>query len=305
MTSLASTLLARARARARRLLPAAPSAPAAAAAALAFLTLGAGAARSTTASVSGVAGVTGGVGPLARPEVSPPGAATGRASCPAGSLPDHDSCVRWASSDDDAPEAASFSNAHHDKRGRWIAYDQIPRRPDRPSDYDAYRYPVACERSCVVSGYDLDRPDEQQRRGRRLLHVGHGAVDLVQKKGTPVALVDLEHQQGEAEAVYVGPLFGTTVITRHTLHEGGQLHDYLLLYGHLDTPAAGLGVGAKLREGDLVGYVGDTGSPELVHLHLEARRVRSGVDVTKLSPAAMIANESSVVCDPRNILPLR
>jgi hypothetical protein len=61
----------------------------------------------------------------------------------------------------------------------------------------------------------------------------------------------------------------------------------------------------RLREGDPVGAVGDTGSPSLVHLHLEARRVRDGVDVAKLSPSAMIANESSVVCDPRNILPLR
>jgi hypothetical protein len=66
-----------------------------------------------------------------------------------------------------------------------------------------------------------------------------------------------------------------------------------------------------LKEGDLVGFVGDTGSPELVHLHLETRRVRSGVDVGKLAStgwgggAAMIANENSVVCDPRNVLPLR
>jgi hypothetical protein len=266
--------------------------PAPAAAALALLTLGAGAARQ---------------GPVVR---SPPPAlaapvASAAPACPVGALPDNESCVHWAPLDDDAPEAMSLSNAHHDKHGRWIAYDQIPRRPDRPPEYDAYRYPVPCERSCVVSGYDLDQPDEQQRRGRRLLHVGHGAVDLVEKKGTRVALVDLEHQQGDAETVYVGRLFGTTVITRHTVREGGQLRDYLLLYGHLDAPAEGLSVGAKLREGDVVGFVGDTGSPELVHLHLEARRVRTGVDVTKLSPAAMVANENSVVCDPRNILPLR
>jgi hypothetical protein len=45
-----------------------------------------------------------------------------------------------------------------------------------------------------------------------------------------------------------------------------------------------------------------------VHLHLEARRVREGVDVTRmgaLGPGAMIDNDSSVVCDPRNVLPLR
>ena len=227
------------------------------------------------------------------------------ALCPVGALPDGEACVRIQPGDDDAPESEAEENAHHDKRGRWIVYDQIPRRPDRPADYDAYRYPVPCEHGCVVSGYDLDRPDDAQRRGRHLSHVGHGAVDLPQKKGTPIAMVALEHQVGDAEIVYVGPLFGTTVLTRHTLREGNQLRDYLLLFGHLDAPATGLAPGGHLKEGDLVGFVGDTGSPELVHLHLEARRIREGVDLTRLGPGAMIENENSVVCDPRNVLPLR
>ena len=124
--------------------------------------------------------------------------------CPAGSLPDGDVCVRLAA-DDDGPEAEPAENAHHDRRGRWIVYDQIPRRPERPADYDAYRYPVPCAKGCVVSGYDLDRPDESQRRGARLSHVGHGAVDLPQKKGTPVTLVPLEHQEGDAQVVFVPP----------------------------------------------------------------------------------------------------
>jgi len=219
-------------------------------------------------------------------------------------LPDGDACVRIADADE-APEAEANLNAHHDRRGRWVTYDQIPRRPERPADYDAYRYPVPCERGCVVSGYDLDQPEDAQRRGRRLRYVGHGAVDLLKRRGTAVTLVALEHQVEDAEVVYVGPLFGTTVVTRHALREGGQLRDYLLLFGHLDAAAPGLRAGMHLREGDPVGFVGDTGSPSLVHLHLEARRVRDGVDVGKLPPSAMIANESSVVCDPRNILPLR
>lgn len=230
------------------------------------------------------------------------------ALCPVGSLPDGDACVRIQSDDDEAPETPSEVNAHHDKRGRWVVYDQIPRRPDRPADYDAYRYPVPCEHACVVSGYDLDRPDDSQRRGWRLSHVGHGAVDLPQKKGTPITMVPLEHQVGDAEVVYVGPLFGTTVLTRHTLREGGQLRDYLLLFGHLEAPAPGLAAGARLGAGAPVGFVGDTGSPELVHLHLEARRIRDGVDIGKVlqaGPGALIDNDSSIVCDPRNVLPLR
>ena len=82
-------------------------------------------------------------------------------------------------------------------------------------------------------------------------------------------MLALEHQEGDAEVVYVGSLFGTTVITRHTLREGGQLRDYVLLFGHLDAAAPGVTPGTHLKEGDVVGFVGDTGSPELVHLHLE------------------------------------
>lgn len=227
------------------------------------------------------------------------------ALCPSGMLPDGNACVRLPDDDEGAPETESYLNAHHDRRGRWIVYDQIPRRPDRPADYDAYRYPVPCERGCVVSGYDLDRPDDGQRRSWRLRYVGHGGVDLAEPRGTPIALVTLDHQEGDAEVVYVGPLFGTTVVTRHTLRDGGRLRDYILLFGHLEAPAPGLRVGEHLKTGDRIGTVGDSGSPGIVHLHLEARRVRDGVDIAKLAPSAMIANENSVVCDPRNVLALR
>ncbi len=233
--------------------------------------------------------------------------ALGAALCPDGMLPDGDACVHIPDDEGEgAPEAESFVNAHHDKRGRWIAYDQIPRRPDRPADYDAYRYPVPCSHGCVTSGYDLDRPDDSQRRARRLRQVGHGAVDLSEARGAPVTLVALEHQEGDAEVLYTGHLFGTTVVTHHTLREGGRLRDYIVLFGHLDTIAPGLAPGAAIRENDLVGTVGDTGSPELVHLHYEVRRVREGVDVGKVPAGGMLLAENiSVVCDPRNVLPLK
>ncbi len=246
--------------------------------------------------------------PLRGGTPAPSLAAAGPTSaCPAGALPDGEVCVPVPGADDDpsGPESEPEPNAHFDRHGRWVIYDQIPRRPDRPADYDAYRYPVPCNHGCVVSGYDLDRPDDAQRRGRHLAYIGHGAVDLVQPRGTPIRNVSLEHQEGDAQVVYVGPLFGTTVIARASLREGGRLREYVILFGHLEATATGLAPGNTLKEGDLIGTVGDTGSPELVHLHLEARRVRDGVDVSKLGPAAIIGNENSVVCDPRNVLPLR
>jgi len=248
--------------------------------------------------------VTTSLAPVEAPESS---SVYGPAPCPADSVPDGDVCVHVPDEDEgaeDPSEVMTQTSSHQDKAGRWSVYEQIPRRLDRPADYDAYRYPVACD-ACVVSGYDLDQPDALQRRGRHLRQVGHGGVDLLQKRGTPVTLVAIEHQRGDAEVIYVGPLFGTTVATRHTVREGGQLRDYVLLFGHLDAPAAGVQAGTRVKDGDVVGYVGDTGSPSLVHLHFEARRVKSGVDASKLGPNALVDGSSTVVSDPRNVLPLR
>ena len=256
-------------------------------------------------------------GPLPVAAPAAPASAASRLDsipCPAGTLPDGDACVRLpdaaeAAGKEGQPEAESNVNAHRDRLGRWVVYDEIPRRPDRPAAYEAYRYPVPCEpagpRGCVVSGYDLDRSDDRQRRGERLRQVGHGAVDLLEPRGTPITAVALENQQGDAEVVYVGPIFGTTVVTQNTLREGGQLRGYLLFFGHLEASAPGLCQGSRLREGERVGSVGDTGSPGRVHLHLEARRLRDGVDPAKLTPSAMLDPANTVVCDPRNVLPLR
>jgi murein DD-endopeptidase MepM/ murein hydrolase activator NlpD len=240
-----------------------------------------------------------------RPDAATPGKASDGLSsvCPAGTLPDGDSCVPIpADSDDDGEELLTALQGHHDKRGLWQVYEQIPRLPDRPEDYGAYRYPVAGSR--VLSGYDLDRPDADQRRGRSLSHVGHGGVDLAQARGAEVRAVTLVHQEGDAQVLYAGTLFGTTVLTRHTVREGGRLHDYVLLYGHLEGTAPGIEKGRSVAEGGLLGFVGDSGSPGIVHLHLEVRKVRDGVDVLKETPQRVMATDVSVACDPRNVLPL-
>ncbi|MET0591976.1 MAG: M23 family metallopeptidase [Polyangiaceae bacterium] len=228
------------------------------------------------------------------------------ALCPPFTLPDDDACVPIPESAAlGGEELAQLPGAHHDKRGRVESYDQIPRRPDRPEAYDAYRYPVPVpEGRLQMSGYDLDLPDSEQRRGRKFSHVGHGGLDLAAPRGTPVQLVTLEHQEGGADVIFVGKLFGNSVVTRHTLREGGRLRDYVVLFGHLDRPAPGVETGRpKLGEGAVIGYVGDSGSAGIVHLHLEVRRAREGIDVSKVSPERLVANDVSVVCDPRNVLP--
>lgn len=228
------------------------------------------------------------------------------AACPAGTLPDGGVCVPVPDVTLGGEALAEQRAAHHDRFGHLRVYDQIPRRPERPADYRKYRLPVAplAEQSFVTSGYDLDLPDEEQRRGAELKAVGHGGIDLAQKRGTPVGLVPLEHQVGDADVLFVGKLFGNSVVTHHSVREQGALRDYLVIHGHLEKPAANLTRGASVPAGTVIGYVGDSGSPGVVHLHLEVRRAREGISLNSLGPGELAHNSKTVACDPRNVLPL-
>jgi murein DD-endopeptidase MepM/ murein hydrolase activator NlpD len=261
----------------------------------------------------------------AAPEVSPLGNAEGAAAtahgagarlaaresepaalCPMGTLPDGGVCVPVLNVTAAGEALEEQRAAHHDRQGRLRVYDQIPRRPERPADYRRYQLPVPplAQQSFVTSGYDLDQPDEEQRRGAEMKAVGHGGIDLAQKRGTPVLLVPLEHQVGDAAVLFVGKLFGNSVVTHHAVREGGGLRDYLVIHGHLEKPASGLAKGSALSAGAVVGYVGDSGSPGVVHLHLEVRRTRAGISITALGPGELAHNSKTVACDPRNVLPL-
>jgi murein DD-endopeptidase MepM/ murein hydrolase activator NlpD len=227
-------------------------------------------------------------------------------ACPVGTLPDGGVCVPVPDITLGGEALAEQRAAHHDRSGRLRVYDQIPRRPERPADYRKYQLPVAPlpQQSFVTSGYDLDLPDDEQRRGAEMKAVGHGGIDLAQKRGTPVALVALEHQVGDADVLFVGKLFGNSVVTHHAVREQNVLRDYLVIHGHLEKPASGLTRGATLPAGGIVGYVGDSGSPGVVHLHLEVRRAREGVVLNALGPGELAHNSKTVACDPRNVLPL-
>jgi murein DD-endopeptidase MepM/ murein hydrolase activator NlpD len=237
------------------------------------------------------------------------------AVCGAGTFSDDGVCVSWEFNEEGILALTEASRSHVENSGQRKIYDQIGRQPDRPENYDLYSYPVppglpagSPGGQYVISGYDLDRPDPLQRRGRGLTHVGHGGVDIPGRRGTPVRLVRLEGQQGEASLLYSGPLFGLSVVTLHTVLEGAETRQYMMLHGHLDG-AARLALGSPLADGVVLGNMGDSGSPNLVHLHLEIRRFRAGVvpeQVIKASGAyALVQDHQSVVCDPRNLLLLQ
>jgi murein DD-endopeptidase MepM/ murein hydrolase activator NlpD len=230
-----------------------------------------------------------------------------KAQCPRGTLPDNGVCIPVPVAGDDEGEALEPErNRHRTRSGDVTEYDQIPRRPERPKDYRLYRYPVEplAGQSLLMSGYDLHLPDESQRRGRKLKATGHGGIDLAQKRGAEVRLVALEHQAEPAEVLFVGWLFGNTVVTLHRINEAGERREYIVIFGHLEKPARDLAASDVLDEGALVGYVGDSDSPGAVHLHLELRQVRPGVEARGLAPGELVDNARTVACDPRNLLPL-
>jgi murein DD-endopeptidase MepM/ murein hydrolase activator NlpD len=101
-----------------------------------------------------------------------------------------------------------------------------------------------------------------------------------------------------------GHLFGNSVVTLHTLREAGALREYLVIYGHLQGFAPGISRGQTLAAGSLLGFVGDSGSPGIVHLHLEVRRAREGINAAGLSLGEVPQNAKTVACDPRNVLEL-
>jgi len=88
----------------------------------------------------------------------------------------------------------------------------------------------------------------------------HRGTDFAAPTGTPVrATADGVVTQAGREGGY-----GNVIMLRH----GGT---YSSGYAHLSRFAAGLHAGARVRQGDTIGYVGQTGWATGPHLHYELR----------------------------------
>ncbi len=88
----------------------------------------------------------------------------------------------------------------------------------------------------------------------------HKGVDYAARTGTPVK------SSGDGKVIHVGKKggYGKTIIIRH----GGR---YTTLYGHLNGYARGVRTGKKVKQGQIIGYVGKTGLATGPHLHYEFR----------------------------------
>lgn len=232
------------------------------------------------------------------------------ALCGPRTIPEGSTCVPLPALGTELEPAAEplvpQENAHPTlEAGRGLqVYDHIPRRPDRAADPAAYQYPIGVpgEPLHFLSGYDLDRPGSEQRRTASA--VGHGGVDIAAERREEVKVAVLEHQEDQAEIAFVGDLFGITVVTSHAVREADRMRQYAVIYGHLDHARDGLSPGDRLDPGEVIGFAGDSGSPGIVHLHLEIRQVRDGVSLPSIELKTLVNNAVSIPCDPRNVLAL-
>ena len=115
------------------------------------------------------------------------------------------------------------------------------------------RFPVAFGR--VSSGFNLARRHPILNTVR-----AHKGIDFAAPVGTPIKAA------GDGRVVHRGVKggYGNTVILAHP----GSV---TTLYGHMSRYRRGLSVGEKVKQGEVIGYIGMTGLATGPHLHYEYR----------------------------------
>lgn len=137
---------------------------------------------------------------------------------------------------------------HRDAEGNEVYYT-----PDGRGLNQAFlRYPLEFSRISSSFGRRL-HPIHRKWRS-------HDGVDFAAPSGTPVKAAS----DGVVDFVGTQNGYGKIVVLRH--RDG-----YATAYAHLNGFYRGLRKGAKVRQGELVGYVGSTGWATGPHLHYEIR----------------------------------
>jgi murein DD-endopeptidase MepM/ murein hydrolase activator NlpD len=88
----------------------------------------------------------------------------------------------------------------------------------------------------------------------------HRGLDIASRKGTPV----IATANGVVTQAEYDRYLGNMVQITHQTHQSTQIKT---LYGHLKKHADGIRVGKKVKRGETIGYVGNTGKSTGTHLH--------------------------------------
>ena len=212
--------------------------------------------------------------------------------CPPRHLPEGDVCVPLLGPDEPLVRDGSVQR---ERRARGKTFEVLPRRPDRPENPRSFLYPIPSP-PLILRGFDDVATQEPD--------LSPVSIDLAAERGTPVLVLTLLGQEGKAQVVASGRSIGNTVITAHRVKETDRTRTYLLVHGRLDAAGPDAKPGATLDEKQPVGFVGDSGSPGLVRLYLEARRVREEITLDGLDMKALLDSATSIPTDLRNVLPV-
>ncbi|MBI3045937.1 MAG: peptidoglycan DD-metalloendopeptidase family protein [Candidatus Harrisonbacteria bacterium] len=114
----------------------------------------------------------------------------------------------------------------------------------------------------ISSGYSLRRFNPILQTFTR-----HRGIDYAAPQGTPAVTV------GDGTVIQAGwnGYYGISVKVRHN-------ETYSTVYGHFTSLAKGIRVGARVKQGQVVGYVGSTGLSTGPHLHYEMHKFGSLVN---------------------------
>ncbi len=101
----------------------------------------------------------------------------------------------------------------------------------------------------------------------------HHGIDYAAPTGTPVEAA------GSGKVTFAGWKrgYGKFVVIKHK-------NSYSTAYGHLSRFKKGMRRGAKVEQGDVIGYVGSTGISTGPHLHYEVRRGKSLINPLRMKP---------------------
>jgi len=153
--------------------------------------------------------------------------------------------------------AAEFVNSGRTYRAvRYVSPDgrMDYYTPDgRPVRKAFLRYPVDYAR--ISSGFNLKRRHPVLNRVR-----AHKGIDFAAPSGTPIKAA------GSGRVVSRGRNggYGNAVVLAHS-------NGVTTLYGHMSRYAKGLSVGDRVKQGEVIGYVGMTGLASGPHVHYEYR----------------------------------
>ena len=116
----------------------------------------------------------------------------------------------------------------------------------------------------LTSGFGL------RRHPLSLTNKMHYGVDWATAHGTPIMAAG----NGIIEEVGAKGEYGNYIRIRHA-------NGYKTAYGHMSQYAAGVGPGVRVRQGQIIGYVGSTGLSSGPHVHFEV--LVNGVHVNPMS----------------------